>query len=260
MPELIQRKGLEITEIFSSIQGEGLRMGERHLFVRFKECNLNCSYCDEPFDFVLRPCLGRSLSVVEGSAQGERYKAEVLTTKEITRRIIELDKNEGPHSFVSLTGGEPLCYASAFAGLIGELRKQSFRIYLETNGTLPDEFTSVCDLVDVVAMDIKLPSVGGTQELWEEHRRFLSIAKSKEIFVKIVISNAVSIKEFEIACDITSSVSCDIPLVLQPEDSEFFSDQRGKLLALIRELQALASRKLSDVRILPRLHKVLGIR
>ena len=36
-----------IVEIFSSIQGEGLYIGERHLFIRFKDCNLNCTYCDE---------------------------------------------------------------------------------------------------------------------------------------------------------------------------------------------------------------------
>ena len=37
-----------ITEIFCSIQGEGLYLGQKQIFVRFAHCNLDCDYCDEP--------------------------------------------------------------------------------------------------------------------------------------------------------------------------------------------------------------------
>ena len=37
-----------IMEVFSSLQGEGVRLGERQIFVRFGGCNLQCDYCDEP--------------------------------------------------------------------------------------------------------------------------------------------------------------------------------------------------------------------
>ncbi len=36
----------KISEIFSSIQGEGLYLGKRHIFVRFFGCNMRCAYCD----------------------------------------------------------------------------------------------------------------------------------------------------------------------------------------------------------------------
>jgi len=36
----------DIAEIFSSIQGEGLYVGRRQIFIRFCGCNLNCRYCD----------------------------------------------------------------------------------------------------------------------------------------------------------------------------------------------------------------------
>ena len=36
-----------VTEIFSSLQGEGPLMGERHLFIRFEACHMACAYCDE---------------------------------------------------------------------------------------------------------------------------------------------------------------------------------------------------------------------
>ena len=37
-----------IVELFSSLQGEGLLVGERQVFVRFAGCNLECAYCDTP--------------------------------------------------------------------------------------------------------------------------------------------------------------------------------------------------------------------
>jgi len=35
-------------EVFSSIQGEATRVGERHLFVRLAGCDLECAFCDTP--------------------------------------------------------------------------------------------------------------------------------------------------------------------------------------------------------------------
>lgn len=36
----------QVVEKFVSINGEGRRAGELAAFVRFKGCNLQCSYCD----------------------------------------------------------------------------------------------------------------------------------------------------------------------------------------------------------------------
>ena len=36
----------QVVEKFVSINGEGRRAGELAAFIRFKGCNLQCSYCD----------------------------------------------------------------------------------------------------------------------------------------------------------------------------------------------------------------------
>jgi 7-carboxy-7-deazaguanine synthase len=38
----------KITEVFLSIQGEGVHAGDEHIFVRFHGCNMRCTFCDTP--------------------------------------------------------------------------------------------------------------------------------------------------------------------------------------------------------------------
>jgi len=37
-----------ILDIFFSRQGEGICVGDPHLFIRFGGCNVVCDYCDTP--------------------------------------------------------------------------------------------------------------------------------------------------------------------------------------------------------------------
>ena len=53
-----------ISEIFSSLQGEGTHVGERHIFIRFEECNIHCTYCDE----LGKPAEWMRIEEVEGSS------------------------------------------------------------------------------------------------------------------------------------------------------------------------------------------------
>ena len=239
-----------ISEIFSSLQGEGTHLGERQLFIRFEECHIHCEYCDE----LDKP-------------------ARALSLDEVTEEVRRIDREEGPHSFVSLTGGEPLLYVAFLAPLLLRFKALGHCIYLETNGILWQALESVLGGCDVIAMDLKPASVTRERSFLKEHRRFLEIASAKEVFIKIVLSQEIDIREFQGLIELVRDVAPRTPVILQPMSTPrviaghplpFGEEREGhedpELMRLLGELQRLASRSLPDVRVLPRLHRILKIR
>lgn len=225
-----------ISEIFSSLQGEGTRLGEKHIFIRFEECHIHCTYCDED-----KP-------------------GKVMTLDEVMSEVLMLEKTEGPHSFVSLTGGEPLLYVTFLKPLAEALKKEGLKIYLETNGILAKPLRELLPLCDCVAMDMKPASVTGEKNFYEEHRNFLEIAKTKEAFIKLVISKELKLEEFDELMKITAEVAPKTPVILQPVSGEKEGHEDAELMSLLGKLQQRAASKNLNVRIVPRFHRILKIR
>lgn len=232
-----------ISEIFSSLQGEGTHLGERHLFIRFEECHIHCEYCDE---------LGKP--------------AESLSMDEVIETVQRVEKEDGPHRFVSLTGGEPLLYVNFLSPLLLRLKALNFRIYLETNGILRQALESVIGWCDVIAMDLKPASVTKERSFLAEHRRFLELARSKEVFIKLVLSEEIDIQEFQTLIKLVQDVASETPVILQPmspvraSSGEPEGHEDLELMQFLGELQRLAARMIPNVRIMPRLHRILKIR
>lgn len=103
---------LKVAEIFSSIQGEGLRQGEPTLFVRLSGCNLKCSFCDTKYAW-----------------RGGKDYSTVQILEEIKRQ-----RRRFPAKWVCLTGGEPLL--QDVADLVLKLKEGNLRIQVETNATI----------------------------------------------------------------------------------------------------------------------------
>ena len=96
---------------------------------------------------------------------------------------------------IAFTGGEPLLQAEFLAELLADARWPRPRL-LETNGMLPDSLRSVLPLVDVVSMDIKLPSNSGERAFWDAHARFLAIAGDKA-YVKVLVDAGTDLDDVE---------------------------------------------------------------
>jgi organic radical activating enzyme len=244
MPELKENKITEkaapkadLVEIFSSYQGEGLFLGAKQIFIRFAGCNLDCSFCDTSKDTVIKN----------------------TTIEQVLGKVNDMERDFGSHHSISLTGGEPLLYASFLERLLPRLKVQNFKIYLETNGTLNEELKRIIAYVDIIAMDIKLPSSTDTPPLWKRHIEFLKIARKRNVFIKAVITDNTSERDIIEARDIVVGFDRDMLFVLQPASPVGQSDFAPKKRRLLDFLH-ISEEKLRNVRIIPQVHKFAGIK
>ena len=225
-----------IFEIFNSTQGEGKYLGVPQVFVRFFECNMHCVWCDTPH------------SIGDTTRHYKEYSLDGL--------VGEINQLWGQCHSVSLTGGEPLMQADFINALTPILRSLRMPVYLETNGVLPRELAQVIDGVDMIAMDIKLPSSTQCKPYWQEHEEFLKIAKKKDLFIKAVISSVTTKEDVLRAADLVSRITPDVPFILQPN----YFDMKDGAVAKCIELQSDCLKCLRDVRIIPQIHKFLKVR
>ena len=184
-----------------------------------------------------------------------------MSLQEVIDEVRRLENEFGPHAYISFTGGEPLLYLVFLKPLMAQLKAQGFKLYLETSGVLWQALRDVVSWCDCIAMDMKPASVTREKNFYDEHRRFLEIAKSQETLIKVVVSKEIDSEEFDALVKIAAETAPEIPFILQPISSE---DKEGhedpELMVLLSELQRKASRHLSRVSIVPRFHKILNIR
>ncbi len=241
----------DLIEIFSSIQGEGVLVGHRQIFLRFPDCNLNCRYCDTNF-------LKTATCNIETSPGSGKLK--VFTNPLDYSRVKNLitawtSELPGAHHSISITGGEPLLHEQVLSSWLPEL-KAILPIYLETNGTLPDQLSRLIQCLDWVSMDIKLHSQTGLRTEWDIHRRFLEIANQTNCFVKLVVGENTPDLELQLAADLITAISKQIPIILQPvtlENRVAVSTRR------LLEMQALISDVNSNLRVIPQTHRFMGV-
>jgi len=219
-----------IAEVFESVQGEGLYLGERQLFVRCFGCNLNCKYCDTK--------LGHF----------SEYDPNELFEE------IKMYKN-GLHS-VSFTGGEPLLQVDFLKEVMQKTREAGLINYLETNGTLPGEMREIVDYVDIVAMDVKLPTSTGMGNLWNMHSKFLKIASEKEVFLKAVICMETQEEDLGQALKLIQEINSSALLILQPNSYE----DSPKLLEKLKRFQNICREEKVASCLIPQIHKAAGIK
>jgi len=131
------RRGLKITEIFRSIQGESDSVGWPTVFVRLTGCPLRCSWCDTAYAF---------------------HGGQWIELESIVERVRALNTRH-----VCVTGGEPLAQKRC-PDLLRALCDAGLRVSLETSGALP---VDVVDPRVIKVLDLKAPGSGEQERnLW----------------------------------------------------------------------------------------------
>lgn len=244
-------KTAHLTEIFSSLQGEGPYTGEAMTFVRFVGCGLGCRWCDTEQAKCPHPTC--RIETQGGNRQFENHPNPVTT----------LQLNEWLHRFndktISVTGGEPLEHSDFLLHWLPGLRHFK-SILLETNGVFFNELKQVIDHVDIVSMDVKLPSSAGCRPLWDEHASFLTIALqgNKDVYVKMVVTDDTSDKDIQDAIKLVAHANKFIPLIIQPVSPTGklkIGVEETRLNSILRLCQAW----LPNTQIKHQMHKKWGI-
>jgi len=246
------RETARVMEIFTSLQGEGLDLGARHLFLRFYGCNRRCRYCDTETSLnPAGPC-----RVEQTPGRGDfRERPNPLSVEEVATLLHAGGAQKGGVDALTLTGGEPLLHTPFLQKLLPRLGDR-FPVFLETNGLLFHELESILPWIDGISMDVKIPSATGEAADWAAHRRFLEIGSAKIRYVKAVLSPAVQEDELHHLADLIRS-SGEPVLVLQPVGgSESERSWMDRLLAIQAGLREAGVR---SVRIIPQVHKLLGV-
>ncbi len=230
----------EISEIFSSIQGEGPYLGMKQIFVRFGRCNMHCGYCDE-------------------LEKMKEEKFSIYSLDRVLGDIAQFEKDKGAHHSVSLTGGEPLFYTPFLLSLLPRLKEKGITAYLETNGTMPAQLREVIKWCDIIAMDLKPPSSTGDKNFDKEHEEFLKIALEKDVFTKVVVTPSTNLEEIRACVRLVKNVNARLPFIFQPL-SDAFGINTESLKLIETSYFAEAKQHLFDVRVIPQMHKIWGVR
>ena len=113
---------IKISEIFYSIQGEGMLAGVPSVFVRTSGCNLRCAWCDTPY--------------TSWKPEGEDFLLGAI--------LADVRKKWAKH--VVVTGGEPMIQPE-IVRLTQRLKDFGLHITVETAGTVYQAVT--CDLMSI---------------------------------------------------------------------------------------------------------------
>jgi organic radical activating enzyme len=234
-----------VSEIFTSIEGEGIFVGKKTLFIRLSGCHLKCRWCDTKYALPLD--------------SGTDYQID-----EIKDLII---KELQPFTYkVNFTGGEPLLQTEAVIELADFIKKQTnVKTYMESSCFDSELFSKVLPYIDICKIEFKTDDSKVVED--EEYDNLilneikcleLSVESNKATYIKIVVTNSTNLESFKnLVYNISKKIkpSDILGFIIQPS---FGIDQPtvNKLLDTYDIVQPM----FPEVRIIPQLHKEIGAR
>jgi len=229
-----------VMEIFGpTIQGEGMVIGQKTMFVRTAGCDYSCSWCDSKFTW-------------DGS---EKDNIRMLESEEIVQELDELAA--GRYGHVTISGGNPGLLKS-LSELIDLLHQKGHKVALETQGS---KWQPWFNDIDELTISPKPPSSGmvTNYKVLDEIIQTLESEQKGRYSLKVVIFND---NDFDYAVDLYKrypeadwylQVGNDDLITL--DDTALVSHLLQKYEALID--QVMENKELNHVKVLPQLHTYL---
>lgn len=232
---------IPVLEIFGpTVQGEGMVIGQKTMFVRTAGCDYRCSWCDSTFTW-------------DGSGLKDIRK---MNAEEIWSELKRIGGNRFSH--VTLSGGNPLLLPQ-LATLVSLLKSSGIRIAVETQGSRWQDWLAE---VDEVTLSPKPPSSGMTTD-WDALDAIVNNLQSRSAeyaySLKVVIFDD---RDLEYAKEVHSRYP-GATLYLQVGNRDVTrmdkADHAAELLLQYEELidKVVAAEALNDVRVLPQLHTLV---
>ncbi|HQF37043.1 MAG TPA: 7-carboxy-7-deazaguanine synthase QueE [Candidatus Dojkabacteria bacterium] len=142
-----------ITQLCTTIQGEGPTAGKSCLLIRVGNCILNCSYCDTKWTNNLKPLAVPRLTSTTDSLP---FKIDTVSSMNIFIDLCRQHVKNYNISHVLITGGEPLMNLEFLEKLFKNLKEKLNinSVEIETNGVLLD--LTIAPLVRLNEMKVQL--------------------------------------------------------------------------------------------------------
>jgi 7-carboxy-7-deazaguanine synthase len=245
MQRIENKARARVSEIFTSIEGEGIFVGKKTMFIRLSGCHLKCRWCDTKYALPLD--------------SGTDYQID-----EIKDLII---KELRPFTYkVNFTGGEPLLQTEAVIELADFIKKQTnLKTYMESSCFDSELFSKVLPYIDICKIEFKTDDSNVVED--EEYDNLLlneirclelAVESNKATYIKIVVTNSTNLESFKnLVYNISKRIkpSDILGFIIQPS---FGIDQPtvNKLL----DTYDIVEPMFPEVRIIPQLHKEIGAR
>jgi 7-carboxy-7-deazaguanine synthase len=267
-PSTLSRLAAPVMEVFASVQGEGLYVGEPQTFLRLRGCPLRCAWCDTPASWALDEDVQARVHV----RAAPRREAGWATPFQAACWIAEVEP--GSPRTVSVTGGEPLLWPDFVLGLRGVLGSR--RLHLETAGAHPRALERVLPACDHVSLDLKLPEdLGAPVELerapaggeraprdaddWARVREAcLRLLAGRDAAAKLIVAGGREVDDFEELVLDLARLARALTVIVQPATP--VAGVAAPAPELVEGVAELAREHDLAVRVLPQVHRARGVR
>ncbi len=226
---------IPVMEIFGpTIQGEGMVMGQKTMFVRTAGCDYSCSWCDSKFTW-------------DGTG-----KSTAMAANDIVTQLKQLGKDAFSH--VTISGGNPALH-KGIADLVALCRENGWRTAVETQGSIWQDWLTE---IDDVTVSPKPPSSGMILD-YSKLDAMLGRLSAAQASLKVVVFDEA---DFFFAEQLHLRYPA-FPFFLQVgNDDTQTTDDEQLVQHLLGRYQWLIDRHLSsvalnDAKVLPQLHTLL---